>query len=188
MKQRSWGTAKAIFLLCVLSTKTSFGDTLSAPGLTDNEPSAAATPCYITGTVSGETVQKVGFRASLLELAITYQLGGWAENNSDGSVSFSYGDLTGKKCDRLNEVIAAIPTVDCKAEGATVENMNSSSMSKVNYNLFTVKDWTSTSRCFFEPNVDLVYQVGQHTNKADIINQYKPANGWACNNQIKCHD
>jgi acylphosphatase len=43
----------------------------------------------VTGTVSGEKIQKVGFRATIQKQAIMSNLAGAARNNPDGTVSIS---------------------------------------------------------------------------------------------------
>ena len=58
----------------------------------------------ITGVVSGEKIQKVGFRAMIQKHAIMYNLAGYARNNPDGTVSVS---LQGDK-DRIDKALEAI--------------------------------------------------------------------------------
>jgi len=43
----------------------------------------------VSGTVSGEKIQKVGFRATIQKQAIMSNLAGAARNNPDGTVSIS---------------------------------------------------------------------------------------------------
>ena len=54
--------------------------------------------------VSGETIQKVGFRAMIQKQAIMYNLAGYARNIPDGTVSIS---LQGDK-NRIDKVLDAI--------------------------------------------------------------------------------
>jgi acylphosphatase len=66
--------------------------------------SASAQQEAITGTVRGEQIQKVGFRAMIQKQAIMYNLAGYARNVPDGTVSIS---LRGDK-DRIDKALAAI--------------------------------------------------------------------------------
>ena len=50
---------------------------------------ASAEQQAIKGVVSGEAIQKVGFRAMIQKQAIMYNLAGYARNIPDGTVSVS---------------------------------------------------------------------------------------------------
>ena len=65
---------------------------------------ASAQQEAITGVVSGEKIQKVGFRAMIQKHAIMYNLAGYARNIPDGTVSVS---LQGDK-DRIDKTLEAI--------------------------------------------------------------------------------
>ena len=58
----------------------------------------------LTGTVTGEAIQKVGFRAMIQKQAILYNLAGYARNVPDGTVSIS---LQGDK-ERVDKALEAI--------------------------------------------------------------------------------
>ena len=77
----------------------------AAATLTASEASAQQEA--ITGTVSGEAIQKVGFRAMIQKQAILYDLSGAARNVPDGTVSIS---LQGDK-GRIDKALAAIRVV-----------------------------------------------------------------------------
>jgi acylphosphatase len=81
--------------------------TLIVAGLLCGSPVVGATSAQqraITGIVSGEAIQKVGFRAMIQKHAIKYNLAGYARNNPDGTVALS---LQGDK-HRIDKVFEAI--------------------------------------------------------------------------------
>jgi acylphosphatase len=114
---------------------------------------AAAQQEAITGTVSGEKIQKVGFRAMIQKQAIMYNLAGYARNNSDGTVSIS---LQGDK-DRIDKTLEAIRAGSKKSSG---DNTVSAANAALDPGLktFTVFGWTSTSRNITNP-YDLVFHL-----------------------------
>jgi acylphosphatase len=106
----------------------------------------------ITGTVSGEEIQKVGFRAMIEKQAIMYDLAGYARNNPDGTVSIS---LQGDK-DRIDKTLKAIRVGSKRSRDNTITVANA----PLDPNLitFTVFGWTSTSRNITN-HYDLVFHL-----------------------------
>jgi acylphosphatase len=100
----------------------------------------------IKGIVSGEAIQKVGFRAMIQKQAITYNLAGYARNIPDGTVSIS---LQGDK-DRIDKVLDAIRAGTKKSSH---DNKVSATDDPLDPSLktFTVFDWISTSRNITTP-------------------------------------
>ena len=95
----------------------------------------------IIATVTGEKIQKVGFRAMIQKEAIMYDLAGSARNNPDGSVAvILQGDG-----DRIDQVLAVI-----RAGSKKSSHDNAIRQAPVEWNpdlnAFTVFDWTSQSR------------------------------------------
>jgi acylphosphatase len=107
----------------------------------------------IAGAVSGEHIQKVGFRAMIQKHAIMYNLAGYARNNPDGTVSIS---LQGDK-GRIDSTLDAIRT---GTKRSSRNNTVSATGAPFDPNLktFTVFGWTSTSRNITNP-YDLVFQL-----------------------------
>lgn len=118
---------------------------------------ASAQQEAVTGAVSGEQIQKVGFRAMIQKQAIMYNLAGYARNNPDGTVSIN---LQGDK-DRIDETLKAIRA---GSKRSSRDNTVSEAQAPLDPNLktFTVFGWTSTSR-----NI---------TNPYDLIFHLRPAN------------
>jgi acylphosphatase len=114
---------------------------------------ASAQQEAITGTVSGEAIQKVGFRAMIQKQAILYDLAGAARNVPDGTVSIS---LQGDK-DRIDKALAAIRVGSKKSSRNNVVNVASAPLDSA-LKTFTVYGWTSTSRNITNP-YDLVFQL-----------------------------
>jgi acylphosphatase len=106
-----------------------------------------------TATVTGEAIQKVGFRAMIQKEAIMYNLAGSARNNSAGTVAVI---LQGDK-DRIDQVRAAIRAGSKKS---SKDNTIAQVPAAVDLNLktFTVFSWTSTSRNITNP-YDLVFPL-----------------------------
>jgi acylphosphatase len=115
-------------------------ETPEAPGLAAAE-----------GWVQGD-VQRVGFRAFIFKKAIQYNLGGWIENEENGSVHFVFQG----EPQRLDLVLEAIRTGPASAKVNEV-NAGSYPVQPVLRTL-TVKGWTSQSRHFLRP-IDLVYTL-----------------------------
>jgi acylphosphatase len=114
---------------------------------------ASAEQQAIKGIVSGEAIQKVGFRAMIQKQAIIYNLAGTARNVPDGTVSMSpQGDKT-----RIDKVLDAIRAGSKKS---STDNTISVTDDAVDPNLktFTVFAWTSTTRNITNP-YDLVFQL-----------------------------
>ena len=107
----------------------------------------------ITATVTGEKIQKVGFRAMIQKEAIMYNLAGFAPNNPDGTVEVR---LQGDK-DRIDQILDAIRVGSKKSS-------HNNTISQVpaewdpNLKTFTVFAWTSTSRNIMNP-YDLVFSL-----------------------------
>ena len=114
---------------------------------------ASAQQEAITGAVSGEKIQKVGFRAMIQKHAIMYNLAGYARNNPNGTVSVS---LQGDK-DRIDKTLEAIRA---GTKRSSTNNTVSEQPAQLDPNLktFTVFRWTSTSRNITNP-YDLVFNV-----------------------------
>jgi acylphosphatase len=115
--------------------------------------SAIAEPQAIKGVISGEAIQKVGFRAMIQKQAIMYNLAGAARNIPDGTVSIS---LQGDK-HRIDKVLDAIRAGTKKSShdnkiAVTDEALDPS------LKTFTVFAWTSTTRNITNP-YDLVFQL-----------------------------
>ena len=125
----------------------------------------------VTATVTGQAIQKVGFRAMIQKEAIMFNLAGSARNNPDGTVAVT---LQGDK-DRIDQVLAAVRAGSKKS---SKDNTVAPVPAAVDPNLktFTVFAWTSTSRNIANP-YDLVFplrpandQISRHDAKA-IWNQ-----------------
>ena len=103
------------------------------------------------GWVQGD-VQRVGFRAFIFKKAIQYNLGGWIENQENGSVHFVLqGEPQG-----LDFVLEAIRTGPASAK---VDEVHAGSYPvHLALRTLTVRGWTSQSRHFLHP-VDLVYPL-----------------------------
>ena len=114
---------------------------------------ASAQQEAITGVVSGEQIQKVGFRAMIQKQAIMYNLAGYARNVPDGTVSISLqGDQHG-----VDKVLEAIRVGSKRSSrDNTIEVANASP--DPNLKTFTVVGWTSTSRNITNP-YDLVFHL-----------------------------
>jgi acylphosphatase len=107
----------------------------------------------VTGAVSGQAIQKVGFRAMIQKQAIMHDLAGAARNVPDGTVSIS---LQGDK-DRIDQALAAIRAGSKKSSRNNVVNVASAPLDPT-LKTFTVYGWTSTSRNITNP-YDLVFQL-----------------------------
>jgi acylphosphatase len=114
---------------------------------------ASAEQQAIKGVVSGEAIQKVGFRAMIQKEAIMYNLAGYARNIPDGTVSIS---LQGDK-NRIDRVLDAIRAGSKKS---STDNKISATDDALDPSLktFTVFAWTSTTRNITNP-YDLVFQL-----------------------------
>ena len=107
----------------------------------------------VTGAVSGQQIQKVGFRAMIQKQAIMYNLAGYARNNPDGTVSIS---LQGDK-DRIDRTLEAIRTGSKRSSRDNKVSVSSAPLDP-NLKTFTVFQWTSTSRNIANP-YDLVFHL-----------------------------
>jgi acylphosphatase len=114
---------------------------------------ASAQQEAITGVVSGEKIQKVGFRAMIQKHAIMYNLAGYARNNPDGTVSIN---LQGDK-DRIDKTLQAIRA---GSKRSSEDNAVNEAQAPLDPNLktFTAFGWTSTSRNITNP-YDLVFRL-----------------------------
>jgi acylphosphatase len=128
---------------------------------------ASAQEEAITATVTGEAIQKVGFRAMIQKEAIMLNLAGSARNNPDGTVKVS---LQGDK-GRIDQILAAIRAGSKKS---SKDNTIAQVPAAVDPNLksFTVFAWTSTTRNITNP-YDLVFplrsandEISRHDAKA----------------------
>ncbi|WP_341528456.1 acylphosphatase [Nostoc sp. UHCC 0302] len=140
LKQFSWVT---IILMIALFT---FQNVVLA-----DEPPATDSMVALHGIITGK-VQKVGFRAFLFKLAIQYNLAGWDQNLSDGTVEFIW---QGQQ-PRIDQAIAKIPTGDTSA---IVNQVLTKSIPVIpGLNTFVVRGWTSVSRNYFQPT-DLTFTL-----------------------------
>jgi acylphosphatase len=114
---------------------------------------ASAEQQAIKGIVSGEAIQKVGFRAMIQKQAIMYNLAGYARNIPDGTVNIS---LQGDK-DRIDKVLDAIRAGSKKSSTDNKINVTDDALDH-NLKTFTVFAWTSTTRNITNP-YDLVFQL-----------------------------
>ncbi len=133
--------------LALLGTAAILGGGISLAAAADGQHEATR------AIVSGDRIQKVGFRAMVQKEAIMYNLAGSARNNQDGTVTVS---LQGDK-DRIDQVVAAMRTGSKKS---STNNKVSQTPDALNPGLttFTVFDWTSTSRNITNP-YDLVFHL-----------------------------
>ncbi len=123
------------------------GSALSTAGAVSAQQEA------ITATVTGDKIQKVGFRAMIQKEAIMYNLAGSARNNPDGTVKVS---LQGDK-DRIDQTLAAIRAGSKKSSRNNTIAQVPAALDP-NLKTFTVFAWTSTSRNIMNP-YDLVYPL-----------------------------
>ncbi len=107
----------------------------------------------ITGVVSGQQIQKVGFRAMIQKHAIMLNLAGSARNNPNGTVSIS---LQGDK-DRIDTALEAIRAGSKRSSHDNTVTVTSSPLDP-NLKTFTVFGWTSTSRNITNP-YDLIFHL-----------------------------
>jgi acylphosphatase len=107
----------------------------------------------VSGTISGEKIQKVGFRAMIQKQAIMLNLAGAARNNPDGTVSLS---LQGDK-KRIDKVLDVIRAGNKKSSTGNTINPTDAPL-EPNLDTFTVYAWTSTSRNITNP-YDLVFHL-----------------------------
>ena len=118
----------------------------------------------VSGTISGEKIQKVGFRAMIQKQAIMLNLAGAARNNPDGTVSLS---LQGDK-QRIDKVLDVIRAGNKKSSTGNSVNVTNARLDP-NLNTFTVYAWTSTSRNITNP-YDLVFHLrptGEEVSKKE---------------------
>ena len=130
---------------------------------------ASAQQEAITGTVGGEAIQKVGFRAMIQKQAIMYNLAGYARNVPDGTVSVS---LQGDK-NRIDKVLEAIRVGSKKSSRNNTVSAADATFDP-NRKTFTVVGWTSTSRNITNP-YDLVFHLRPGN---DEISPKKAAAAW----------
>jgi acylphosphatase len=100
----------------------------------------------ITTTVTGQQIQKVGFRAMVQKQAIVFNLAGSARNNPDETVSVTLqGDA-----EEIANVVAAMKAGSKKS---SKNNVVAEAPAEVDPNLktFTVINWISTSRNITTP-------------------------------------
>jgi acylphosphatase len=131
---------------------------LAGAGALVSAGAASAQQEAITATVTGQAIQKVGFRAMIQKEAIMENLAGSARNNPDGTVKVS---LQGDK-DRIDQVLAAIRA---GSKRSSKNNIIAQAPAAVDPNLktFTVYGWTSISRNIANP-YDLVFPVRPANN------------------------
>jgi acylphosphatase len=113
----------------------------------------------ITATVMGEKVQKVGYRALIEKQAIMYNLGGYARNNSDGTVGV---ELQGDK-DRIAKTLEAVSAGNKKSSQANVIGEAQAPFDP-NLKTFTIFSWTSASRDISNP-YDLIFSLRPADNE-----------------------
>ncbi len=144
--------ANIVFTLLLSAVLASGGAPLTAGG-------ASAQQQAFKGTVSGDNIQKVGFRAMIQKEAIMYNLAGYARNNPDGTVAVT---LQGDK-DGIDRTLAAIRAGSKKS---SKNNIIVPIAAAVDPNLksFTVFAWTSMSRNITNP-YDLVFSLRPTDNQ-----------------------
>jgi acylphosphatase len=118
-----------------------------------NARDAKADQAAVSGTISGEKIQKVGFRAMIQKQAIMLNLAGAARNNPDGTVSLS---LQGDK-HRIDKVLDAIRAGNKKSSTGNTVKLTDAPLD-ANLDTFTVYAWTSTTRNITNP-YDLVFHL-----------------------------
>jgi acylphosphatase len=114
---------------------------------------ASAEQQAIKGIISGEAIQKVGFRAMIQKQAIIYNLAGYARNVPDGTVSLG---LQGDKS-RIDRVLDAIRTGTKKSSTDNKISVTDDALDP-SLKTFTVFQWTSTTRNITTP-YDLVFRL-----------------------------
>jgi acylphosphatase len=115
---------------------------------------ASAQQQAITGVVTGEQIQKVGFRAMIQKQAIMYNLAGYARNVPDGTVSISLqGDKQG-----IDKALEAVRAGSKRSSRGNTINVADAAPPDANLKTFTVFGWTSTSRNITNP-YDLVFHL-----------------------------
>ena len=98
----------------------------------------------ITATVTGND-QHVGFRAMVMKQAIEYNLAGVARNDANDIVRFTLqGDA-----DRIGKAVAAIREGTKKS--SSIEVSTAPAAVDPGLTTFTIVDWTSTSRKYYDP-------------------------------------
>jgi acylphosphatase len=107
----------------------------------------------ISGTISGQKIQKVGFRAMIQKQAIMLNLAGAARNNPDGTVSLS---VQGDK-HRIDKILDAIRAGNKKSSTGNTVNLTDAALDP-NLDTFTVYAWTSTTRTITNP-YDLIFHL-----------------------------
>jgi acylphosphatase len=123
----------------------------------------------LTGVVTGQAIQKVGFRAMIQKQAILYNLAGYARNVPDGTVSIA---LQGDK-DRIDKALEAIRVGSKKSSRDNTVSVAAGALDP-NLKTFTVFGWTSTSRAITNP-YDLVFQLRPAN---DEISKKEAAAAW----------
>ena len=137
---------------------------LSATMLALSATVSADQNCRYDGVVVGAD-QGVGFRASILKLAVKNNLAGHVKNLPSGNqVQLRFEG----KCRDVNKAVQHIGSADRKAciSGYTGKIKKVSQIGSK----FTVKNWGSHSRCIPNANLDLVYYRGTKATKDSIIN------------------
>jgi acylphosphatase len=114
---------------------------------------AYAEQTAIAAIVSGDNIQKVGFRAMIQKAAIMYNIAGFARNNLNGSVAVS---LQGDE-DRIGRVLSLIRAGSKKSSKSNKIDQTPIALDPT-LNTFTVYGWTSTSREISRP-YDLVFPL-----------------------------
>ena len=114
---------------------------------------ASAEQQAIKGVISGEAIQKVGFRAMIQKQAIMYNLAGYARNIPDGTVSIS---LQGDK-GRIDKALEAIRAGSKKSSQDNKIKVTDDALDP-SLKTFTVVQWTSTTRNITNP-YDLIFQL-----------------------------
>ena len=93
----------------------------------------------IDATVTGND-QQVGFRAAVMKQAIEYNLAGWARNDANEIVHFI---LQGDK-DRIDSAVATLQ--EGTKRSSDIKITTTSTAIDPALNVFTIVDWTSSSR------------------------------------------
>ena len=150
------------FVLLVTAVLASTGASLTAGPANAQQEAIAA-------KVTGDHIQKVGFRAMIQKEAIMFDLAGAARNNPDGTVTVT---LQGDR-DRIDQTLAAIRAGNKKSSHNNAISQTPAA-SDPDLKTFTVFAWTSTSRNITNP-YDLVFPLRPANN---VISRHEAKAVW----------
>lgn len=134
---------------------------------------ASAKQNAMTGTITGDKIQQVGFRAMIQKQAIMYDVAGSARNNPNGTVTLS---LQGDK-NRIKDILDAIRAGSKKSSKNNKVDETSAALDP-DLKTFTVFSWTSTTRNITTP-YDLVFTLRHDDSEISAHDAEKVWNGIA---------